>query len=72
MGILFYDNGNIKYEGNFMNDFYDGFGNYYFEEGNIYIGNITKNKRNGEGILYDKNNNILYSGLWENDKPLKN
>ena len=55
-----------------MNGSLDGIGNYYFKNGNIYIGNMTKNKRNGEGVLYDNNNNIIYNGLWENDKPLKN
>ena len=37
-GKLFYENGNIKYEGDFVNDKYEGIGKYIFENGDYYIG----------------------------------
>ena len=37
-GILYYPNGNIKYDGEFVNDGYEGKGKYIWESGNYYIG----------------------------------
>ena len=37
-GILYYKNGNIKYEGDFVNDKYEGNGKYIWENGEYYIG----------------------------------
>ena len=38
-GIEYYKNGQMKYEGNFSNDNYNGKdGRFYYENGNCYIG----------------------------------
>ena len=67
-GIVYYKNGNIKYEGDFINDKYEGEGKYIWEDGNYYIGQWKSNLRNGNGILYNKNCDIIYNGNWTNDK----
>ena len=37
-GIEYYKNGDIKYDGNFVNDKFGGDGKYIDESGNYYIG----------------------------------
>ena len=37
-GIYYYSNGNIKYEGSFVNGQFEGIGKYFDEDGNCYIG----------------------------------
>ena len=67
-GILYYKNGNIKYEGEFVNGKKEGEGTYTDKNGNYYSGHWSKNKKNGKGKLCFKNNNILYEGDFVNDK----
>ena len=38
------------------------------EDGNYYIGQFKDNLRNGKGIYYNKNGNIIYEGDWINSK----
>ena len=66
-GILYYKNGNIKYEGNYLNDKKDGKGKYIFEDGNYYIGHWKNDLKNGTGSEYDKNGNIIFKGEYIND-----
>ena len=47
-GILYYKNGNIKYEGEFFNDKFEGNGKYIFENGEYYIGKFLHNNSHGE------------------------
>ena len=49
-GIEYYKNGNIKYDGYFINDIYDGIGKYYYENGEYYDGEFKNDLRNGKGI----------------------
>lgn len=65
----YYENGDLKYEGNFKNDEYDDdCGKYYFENGEIYWGQFKKGKKHGSGIILDKNGNLLKEGVeYEND-----
>ena len=35
-GIEYYENGNKKYEGNFLDDEYEGVGKFFYENGDIY------------------------------------
>lgn len=47
------------------------FGTDYFENETVnYSGSYCDNKKWGEGILYDKNGDIDYQGVWKNDKSL--
>ena len=57
-----------QYEGEFVNDKYEGKGKYNYEDGKYYIGEWKNGLRNGRGILYYKNGNILYEGDFVNDK----
>ena len=38
----------------------------------IYIGEFSKNKKNGEGILYDFDENIILQGKWKDDRFQEN
>lgn len=68
-GKEYYPNGNLKYEGNFLNDKYDDNNGFFiFENGNQYIGQFKNGKRNGSGYIVDKNNNLILSGFFENDE----
>ena len=68
-GIKYYSNGNILYEGNFINGKFEGNGKYYYDNGYYFIGEYKNGLRNGKGIIYYKNGNIQYEGDWVNDKP---
>jgi len=66
---IFYNNGNIKYDGPFKNYEAEGKGKYYSKEYNniIYDGNFEKGKPNGNGTryYYEGNNKIgYYNGSW--------
>ena len=68
-GIEYYKNGDIKYEGNFVDDEYDGDdGCFHYENGDIYIGQFKNGKRNGNGQIYDKDNNLKVEGEFLDDK----
>ena len=71
-GKLFYKNGNIKYEGDWINDEIEGNGKYYWEDGEYYIGQFKNGLRNGKGIKYYSNGNIKYEGNWIDDKFVGN
>ena len=65
---IYYKNGSIKYEGDFINDKAEGNGKYIKEDGNYYIGELKNNLKHGKGKLYYKNGNIKYEGDFINDK----
>ena len=67
-GILVDKDGNIIYEGDFVNDYYEGKGKLVYEEGVYYIGQFLKGERHGKGILYYKNGNIKYEGDFVHNK----
>ena len=71
-GILYYSNGNILYEGDFINDKPEGNGKYIWENGEYYIGQWKNGLRNGKGILYYSNGKIKYEGDFFNDKYVGN
>ena len=51
-GREYYENGTLKYEGNFKNDEYDDVeGVFYYENGNIYIGEFKNGKQCGVGCI---------------------
>ena len=67
-GIIFDKNGNIIYEGDFVNGEKEGNGKYYYKNGEYYDGPWIKDKKHGKGIIYYPNGSILYEGEFVNDK----
>jgi hypothetical protein len=66
-GILYYKNGLIIYDGDFVNGKFEGTGKRNWE-GKYYIGQWLNGKRHGKGIMFDKNDNILYDGYYIDNK----
>ena len=64
-GKIYYFNGEVKYEGNFINDKIKK-GRYNAKSGNYYIGEFKNWKFNGKGIFYDKNGKIINKEDFEN------
>ena len=46
-----------KYEGEFVNNQFEGYGTYTWPDGASYEGGWTKNQMHGEGKYIDKNKN---------------
>ena len=67
-GIKYYKNGNILYDGNFINGKFEESGKYIWENGEYYIGQFKNGLRNGKGIEYYEDGSIEYDGDWINDK----
>jgi len=47
---------------------YHGKGELFQNDGTRYVGDFKKGYKHGAGILYDKNNAVVYDGDWENDE----
>ena len=58
----------MTYEGEFVNDKYDGKGKYIWKNEEYYIGEWSKGERNGKGTDYYKDNKIRYEGDFLNGK----
>ena len=67
-GIKYYSNGNILYEGDFINGKFEGNGKYIYEDCDYFIGEYKNGLRNGKGKIYYKNGNIMFEGNYINDK----
>jgi len=64
-----YINNYLYYEGNFVNNKYNGFGKIYYNNKKIrYAGNFKNNLKDGNGKLYDIKGNLLYDGNFKEDK----
>ena len=61
-GTLYYPNGNIQYEGDWVNNKKEGNGKYILEDGEYYKGEWKNGSINGKGTLYYSNGNIQYEG----------
>ena len=57
-GIEYYENGDLKYEGNFLDDEYDGDGKFIDEKKQTYLGTFKKGKKNGDFIIVKGENDI--------------
>ena len=66
-GKEYYKDGKIKFEGNFLDDKYDGEGKFYDENGEIYIGQFKNGKKNGNFCII-KDNELIKEGEFENDE----
>jgi hypothetical protein len=58
---------NNRYEGNFVNGIYHGFGTFIWEDNSMYKGNWKDGKRHGSGIYTSGDGLHTYDGDWEND-----
>ena len=67
-GIKYYKNGNILYEGDWVDGKPEGNGKFNREDGNYYIGQFKKGLRNGKGTQFYPNGNIKYEGDYVNDE----
>ena len=64
---MYYSNGNIMYEGDFVNDNYEGNGKYIWKDGEYYIGQWKNGLSHGKGTVCYSNGD-KYEGDWVNDK----
>lgn len=67
-GTMTYDAGAI-YEGDFVNDLYEGYGKYTWEDLDEYEGEWKAGERNGKGIFRGADGVVEYS-MYENGKPI--
>ena len=51
---MYFESGNLKYQGNFSNGKYDGAGALY-NQNKIYEGNFKEGSRHGQGTSYYEN-----------------
>ena len=64
----YYNNGNLKYDGNFKDDEYnDENGQYIFENGDTYTGQFKNGKKHGKGFLLNKNYEVIKNCEYEYD-----
>ena len=56
-----------QYEGEYVNDKFEGKGKYTYITGNYYIGEFKNGKRNGKGKQYYKNGDLMHEGNWVDD-----
>lgn len=69
-GILYTEDGDKIYDGEWKNNKYNGYGQFFLRGQCRYEGNWEHGKRNGDGIAYDQNGNEEYNGPWKDDVRL--
>ena len=67
-GILYYKDGKIEYDSDFIKGKREGKGKYINEDGEYYIGEWLDNNINGKGTVYNKKGSIKYEGDFVNGK----
>ena len=67
-GIKYYKNGNILYDGDWVNGKPEGNGKFIREDGYYYIGQFKNGLRHGKGIIYYKDGKIMYDGDFVNNE----
>ena len=65
---MHYDDGDI-YDGDWNEDTREGYGEMVFAGGLKYKGQFKCDALNGKGVLYDKDGQEIYSGIWKNSRP---
>ena len=61
-----------KYEGEFKNDLFDGYGKYYDHSQKMILeGNWKKGKKNGNFLIKDFNDNLIYETKYVMDEEQK-
>ena len=62
-GKLYIDNEDLPfYEGNFVNDVFDGYGEIIVKDKAYYHGEFKNGVMHGKGKVIDKDNNVIYDG----------
>ena len=68
-GAIYDKNGNKIYNGDFVNDKFEGTGTYFYEDGKKYLGQWLNGLRHGNEIIFSKNDNIIiYEGRFVNEE----
>ncbi len=70
--IIYYENGSIKYDGDFINDNFNGYGKYIYRDNQYYIGQWKNDLKHGKGTMYYSNGNIKQKGNWDNGLFVEN
>ncbi len=66
---LYWENGEIRYQGGMLDDQYEGTGTLYYADGTVeYQGSFSFGKREGEGVVYTESGLLLYEGQFGNDR----
>lgn len=63
-GKIYYCDGKVKYEGDFIKGKMEGNGKFNYLNGEYYIGEWKNNKKHGKGTSYHKNGKIIYQGKY--------
>lgn len=67
--VLYWENGQIRYQGGMQDDQYEGMGTLYYADGTVeYQGGFSFGKREGEGVAYTETGILLYEGQFHNDR----
>lgn len=62
--------GITAYEGEYKDGMRDGFGAYYYRDGNLcYAGSFKEDKKNGLGVSFRASDHALHITNWQEDKP---
>ena len=67
-GYGIYNEGNMRYEGYFVDNKFDGEGKIFRDNRLLYAGELKEGKMNGFGTLYDNKGNIKYIGHFINNE----
>ncbi len=70
-GKLYYKNKDIQYEGDFVNNKFDGNGIFFYEHGEYYVGQFKNGKIDGEGKIYYPNGKIKFDCFFIDGRPIK-
>ena len=62
----YYSNGNLKFEGNYLNGQRNGKGKEYYKNGRVkFYGEYIDGRRHGSGIKYHYNGDLMFKGEYE-------
>ena len=69
--LLYYDNGKLSFEGEYLNGERNGIGKEYYDNGKLkFEGEYLNGERNGKGKEYNNNNELIFEGQFLNGKRI--